>query len=102
MKARRPVPTGWTGERRLRVYCPALLWLWVVPAIEPDCGTSKNFTVCLSFRPGRDCPEPLGSDIAMSNPTRSSTTPVGQRRERAWATPGKRGNQVEAMEPWQV
>ena len=48
--ARRPVPIGWTGARRFLVYWPALLCECVVPAIDPLCGTSRNFIISLYCR----------------------------------------------------
>ena len=47
MNARRPVPIGCTGARRERRYCPARLWLAVVPACDPDCGFPRYFIITI-------------------------------------------------------
>src|SRR5271154_1937989 len=49
ISARLPVPIGCTGALRLRVYCPARLWEYTVPAKLPDCGIPRYF-ICQSYR----------------------------------------------------
>ncbi len=72
--ARRPVPIGCTGARRLRVYWPARLCECTVPAIDPLCGTSRNFIISLycrvdyaqatpELRLGNDCKAILASNL---------------------------------------